>query len=316
MSGLPPNSQTPQLNTLIENTLDLEEIDTNLYRSKNLWIPVGARGVFGGQVVAQALAAAMKTVSKEYHVHSLHSYFLLAATNAIPILYEVERVRDGKSYVTRTVFAKQKGRCIFTCTCSFQRPESSLLNHQYEMPIAPDPETLPSNDERYSAWLRRTDVPDGYKRYISEVLEEPIPVDIRRTQGLNPEDILYPEKTDPYQLIWMKAKGKLGEDLAFHQCVAAYCSDHHFVQTTLLCHGVNEFSDPRLEMLVSLDHTIWFHAPFRADEWLLYEMECPQTGGGRGLVFGRVYTADGKLVMSIAQEGLIRAGANPKKSKI
>ncbi|KAI8919369.1 acyl-CoA thioesterase II [Powellomyces hirtus] len=299
-----------RLTTLIEQALELEEIDLNFFRSKTLWLPAGARGVFGGQVVGLALSAATRTVDPKYRVHSLHCYFLLPGDNTIPIIYRVNRSRDGKSYVTRHVTAEQRGKSIFTLTCSFQSGESSALEHQYPMPDVLPPEQLKSTEEKLQHMMDhpRVGVIPKLREQFKMRLEEPIPIDIRDCHGLQrARDLVRPPRKEPKQYLWMRAKGTLPDDPAFHNCVAAYCSDHYLLTTAALAHGLTSFSNPRLSMLASLDHAVWFHAPFRADEWLLYEMESSRTINGRGLCFGRIYTRDGRLVVSTAQEGVIRA---------
>ncbi|KAI8321979.1 Thioesterase/thiol ester dehydrase-isomerase, partial [Martensiomyces pterosporus] len=291
----------------ISDILELEELDVNLYRSKYLRKPVHARGVFGGHVVGQALVSATKTVSPEYRVHSLHSHFLLAGDNQVPIIYEVQRVRDGRSFATRTVLAKQHGRGIFTCTISFQRPETSQMTHQYVIPNVPPPESVPSWNDLYKRVKDIQDLPDRFREYLALRYEEPLLIDVRRVTNMDPKDIIDPKSLPPRQLMWMRATENLSDNPSIHQCVLAYASDHEFLDTSVLPHAVSAYNPSRqLNMVVSLDHTIWFHADFRADEWLLYEMEAPFAGSGRGLAFGRVYTQDGRLVASIAQEGVIR----------
>ncbi|KAJ3180022.1 Acyl-CoA thioesterase 8 [Geranomyces variabilis] len=298
-----------RLTTLIEQALGLEEIDINLFRSKILWLPTGARGVFGGQVVGLALSAATKTVSPTYSVNSLHCYFLLPGDNTLPIIFRVERNRDGKSYATRTVRAEQRGKSIFVLMASFQSGEQTVIEHQYPMPDVRPPEELKTTEQKLQHLLdhpRLGQIPKIRQQFKMR-LEEPIPIEIRDCHGFQrARDLVYPPKKEPKQYMWMRAKGKLPDDPAFHNCVAAYCSDHYLLTTSILAHGITAFSNPRLNMLASLDHAVWFHAPFRADEWLLYEMESSRTIAGRGLSFGRIFTRDGRLVVSTAQEGVVR----------
>ncbi|KAK9719019.1 acyl-CoA thioesterase [Basidiobolus ranarum] len=264
---------TESLGSLLEHAIDLEEIDVNTYRSKSQYLPPGARAVFGGQVVGQALAASSKTVPKNYQIHSLHSYFLLGGIDSVPIVYNVERIRDGRSYVTRRVIAKQKGRRIFTCTCSYQTQENSLLVHQYLMPVVPEPESLISLDKLYKQWLSNPEISSEYRRFLERKLELPFRVDVRRFEAMHPFDVWSPSKQEPIQRMWMRAEGEISKDLAVHQSIAAYCSDYFLLFTALMPHGINPFTNPRLAMIASLDHAMWFHEPFRADEWLLYELE-------------------------------------------
>ena len=282
-----------------------------MYRSRQLWVPPGSRGVFGGQVLGQALVAATKTAPDSFVVHSLHSYFLLPGDVSRPIIYRVGRPRDGSSFVTRSVEARQKGKVMFKMMVSFQRPEVFDLEHQYPMPSAPPPETLESEEDKLKQWVQMPNMPQKYHDLVATRLAQPIPIEIKHTQ---PMKVLSSKKhSQPRQLVWMRAKGDLGDlKQTFHQCVAAYISDHVFLTTALLAHGMNSFH-PKLKYMATLDHSMWFHAPFRADEPMLFEMESPRTGGNRGLVFGRLYTQDGRLAVSCTQEGLIRTkDASPK----
>ncbi|KAJ3416880.1 Ubiquitin-conjugating enzyme E2 4 [Chytridiales sp. JEL 0842] len=264
------------LRSLIERALDLEAIDENLYRSSSaqLWKPLRARGVFGGQIIGLALSAATRTVNERFLVHSFHCYFLLAGDNKVPIVFSVDRTRDGKTFATRSVRAKQNGKVIFTCMCSFQVPEDSILNHQYPMPVVPPPEELPNNEEILRKWLADPATPPQSSRFLEMRLQEALPIEFKPCRPQRRRDYFAPEKmTDPKQMVWMRARGNLPDTLPFHQCVAAYTSDHYLLNTSLLAHGVTGFTDPQLSMIASLDHAIWFHAPFRADDWLLYVME-------------------------------------------
>ncbi|KAF9133003.1 Acyl-CoA thioesterase 8 [Mortierella sp. GBA39] len=312
-----PNSTTPHPdadgttnNTIIETMLDLEEIDKDLYRSKKLWVPMGARGVFGGNVVGQALVAATNTVSTDFSVHSLHSYFLLPGDHTTPILYHVERVRDGKSYCTRTVTAKQRGKNIFVCTASYQVPRPGAPSHQYPMPNVPHHSTLSSQEELIHAMIDNPKLPENLKDFLRLRLDEPVALEFKDTKRHTFKELMSPEvRTD--QSFWIRCKGRLGDALALHQCVVAYGSDHNLLNTVPLAHGSSWFSrrsgpSPKITMMASLDHSMWFHCPFRADEWLLYVCETPRSGCDRGLTFGRIYKEDGTLAISVAQEGVVR----------
>ncbi|KAF8937115.1 Acyl-CoA thioesterase 8 [Dissophora ornata] len=300
-------------NTIIESMLDLEEIDKDLYRSKKLWLPMGARGVFGGNVVGQALVAATNTVSSDYSVHSLHSYFLLPGDHSVPIVYQVERVRDGKSYCTRTVTAKQRGKSIFVCTASFQVPAPNTLSHQYAMPDVPHHSTLPSQEEIMQSMIDNPKVPESYSEFLKRRLEEPLALEFKDTRKRSLNEYVNPPKRTE-QAFWIKCKGKLGDALALHQCVVAYGSDHNLLGTVPLAHGATWSAragpTPRIMMMASLDHSMWFHSPFRADEWMLYVCESPRSGCDRGLTFGRIYKEDGTLAVSVAQEGVVRLKAS------
>ncbi|KAG0205540.1 Acyl-CoA thioesterase 8 [Mortierella sp. GBA30] len=295
-----PDADGTTNNTIIETMLDLEEIDKDLYRSKNLWAPMGARGVFGGNVVGQALVAATNTVSKEFSVHSLHSYFLVPGDHTTPILYHVERVRDGRSYCTRTVTATQRGHNVFVCTASFQVPRPSAVSHQYPMPDVPHHSELRSQEDLIRGLIENPKIPENLTEFLKLRLEETL------------RDMVYPSARTE-QAFWIRCKGKLGDALALHQCVVAYGSDHNLLTTVPLAHGSTWFSDtskhPKIRMMASLDHSMWFHCPFRADEWMLYVCESPRSGCDRGLTFGRIYKEDGTLAVSVAQEGVVRLQA-------
>lgn len=278
------------LDRLVE-LLDLEEIEVNIFRGRS---PQEDRQrVFGGQVAGQALVAAGRTVERG-QVHSLHAYFLRPGDPTIPILYEVDRIRDGRSFTTRRVVAIQHGRAIFHLSASFQKPERGL-EHQVSMPDAPDPESLPGFEERSRALSER--LPEGSEGW----LERERPIDVRY---VDPVDVFAPEKRPPRQLVWIKADGRLPDEPLLHQCVAAYASDMTLIDTALLPHAIS-WPDPRL-ISASLDHAMWFHRSFRADDWLLYAQESSSASGARGFSLGRLYARDGELVASVAQEGLIR----------
>ena len=271
--------------------LDLEPLEHNLYRG--LSPQVGWQRVFGGQVIGQALVAANRTVEGRA-AHSLHAYFLRAGDPAVPIIYEVDRIRDGGSFSTRRVVAIQHGHAIFSMAASFHKEEEGL-EHQMAMPDVPPPEDLPSEAELKEKLIAR--VPAPVKAYWQA--ERPIeirPVDLSRYFSR--------DKQGPSQLVWIKATGMLGDDPALHQCVLAYASDFTLLDTALIAHGRFVF-DPNL-MLASLDHAVWFHEPFRADEWLLYAQDSPSSGASRAFCRGTLFTRDGRLVASTAQEGLVR----------
>jgi acyl-CoA thioesterase-2 len=276
--------------------LDLEELEVNIFRGQS---PKEDRQrVFGGQVAGQALVAAGRTVEASV-VHSLHAYFLRPGDPAIPILYEVDRIRDGKSFTTRRVVAIQHGRPIFHLSASFQHPEEGV-EHMATMPDAPDPETLPTSQERMRAYLEKA--PEDARRW----LQRERPIDVR---DVDPVNEFAPEKRPPRQLVWIRADGRLPDDLLLHQCIVAYASDLSLLDTTTLPHAISWW-DPSTQM-ASLDHAMWFHRPFRADEWLLYAQESPSASNARGFATGQFFTRDGRLVISVAQEGLIRLRRKP-----
>jgi len=271
--------------------LDIERLEENLFRG--LSPQVGWQRVFGGQVIGQALVAANRTVNGRL-AHSLHAYFLRAGDPSVPIIYNVDRIRDGGSFTTRRVVAVQHGQAIFSMAASFHKEETGL-EHQIKMPEVPPPESLPSEAELKACLIDR--VPPQVKAYWER--ERPLeirPVDLSR--------YLTPGNHDPSQQVWIRATGELPNDQSLHQCVLAYASDFTLLDTALIAHGRFVF-DPKL-MLASLDHALWFHRKLRADEWLLYAQDSPISGGGRAFCRGMLFTRDGKLVASTAQEGLLR----------
>ncbi len=272
--------------------LDLESLGDNRFRG--LRAQEGWQRVYGGQVLGQALMAATRTVEPERSVHSLHGYFILPGDPSHSIEYDVERVRDGKSFSTRSVKASQRGRVMFTMNASFHKPETGL-EHQVEMPEVPAPEELSSARELF---LRMADkLPENIRKFWER--EQPVelrPVDISR--------YFKREARTPTQSIWLKFISKLDDDPTIHQCVLAYASDFTLLDTALIAHGKLMFDEDI--QLASLDHAIWFHRPFRADEWLLYVQDSPSSFGARGFCQGRVFSRDGRLVASTTQEGLMR----------
>ncbi|MGK0224373.1 MAG: acyl-CoA thioesterase-2 [Limisphaerales bacterium] len=272
--------------------LDLEEIEQNHYRATSP--NEGWQRVYGGQVIGQALVAASKTVDLDRHAHSLHGYFLRGGDTSIPILYRVDRIRDGKSFTTRRVEAIQNGQAIFTMSISFQVAEEGL-SHQFEMPDAPDPETLRDEDE-----LRQ----EQAKNWPKEFQENYSFSSAIQMRPVDPIDIMHPTSSAPRQLGWMKTREKLPDDPRLHQCVLAYLSDWSLLDTATRPHAINYLQDN--VQMASLDHAMWFHRPFRADEWLLYEQDSPSSGGARGFNRGLIYDQAGNLVASATQEGLIR----------
>ncbi len=278
------------LDALID-ILDLEELEVNLFRGRS---PQEDRQrVFGGQVAGQALVAASRTVEDRW-VHSLHAYFLRPGDPMVPIIYQVDRPRDGRSFTTRRVTAIQHGEAIFALSSSFQRAEEGP-EHQASMPEAPDPETLPTFQERVAKVIDQ--VSDEERAWM----ERERPIDLRPTDGT---DFWTSEARDPEHLVWIRADGKLPDDPALHQCVVAYASDMTLIDTAARPHSPI-FKKQRVQV-ASLDHAMWFHRPFRADEWLLYAQESPNMAGARGFSTARLFTRDGRLVASVAQEGLMR----------
>ena len=274
--------------------LQLETIEENIFRGRSP--QVGWQRVFGGLVISQALVAASQTVS-DRPPHSLHGYFMLPGDPATPIIYEVERLRDGRSFATRRCTAIQHGQPIFTLAASFQTEEPGL-DHALAMPDVPRPEDLPNETELVRRFGAR--LPEAVRRYFER--ERPLelrPVDLTR---YGPQ--VGPAAPEPVQRIWMRVTGPLGDDPAIHRAALAYMSDMTLLDTALVPHRRSLF-DPGLQV-ASLDHALWFHRPFRADDWLLYAQDSPSSGGARGLTRGLIYAPDGTLVASVAQEGLIR----------
>ena len=267
--------------------LDLEPIEVNIFRGVS---PDEQRQrVFGGQVAGQALVAATRTVEPGRDVHSLHAYFLRPGDPTVPILYEVDRIRDGRSFTTRRVVAIQHGKAIFNLQASFHVPEEGL-DHQAPMPDVPPPEDLPDFTTRMAP----------YQEAMGDWFHRPRPIDMRYVDW-NPPDRREP--LPPYQRVWLRADGALPADPVLHACVLTYASDMTVLDTALLPHG-GSVGEPIF--MATLDHAMWFHRPFRADEWLLYDQDTPSASGARGLGRGSIFTHDGHLAVTVVQEGLIR----------
>ncbi|WP_305406341.1 acyl-CoA thioesterase II [Photobacterium leiognathi] len=280
-----------ELNELL-NLLQLEQLELDLFRgqSENLGLPQ----VYGGQVIGQSLSAAKQTVEKERFLHSFHSYFLRPGNPEKPIIYDVEKLRDGKSFSTRRVKAIQNGEPIFFLTASYQANEAGF-DHQSTMPNVTGPEGLASE----------TQLVDSIAQYLPPKIVETFgkkrPVEVRPVNVVNP---LMPTATEPKQYLWIKANGTMPDDLSIHHYMLAYASDWGFLVTALQPHGVTLFS-PKMQV-ATIDHSMWFHRPFKMDEWLLYAIDSPSASGSRGIVRGEIYNQKGELVASAVQEGLIR----------
>ena len=280
--------------------LDLERIEDDIFRGvspKDRW-----QRVFGGQVLGQALVAASRTVEGR-DCHSLHAYFLRAGDPRIPIVYEVDRSRDGLSFTARRVVAIQHGQPIFTMSASFQVHEQGL-EHQAEMPPVPDPETLKSEHE----W--RMEILNDLPEHVRPWFLRARPIEFRPVDPINR---FAKSKFLPRQLLWFRAVGPLPDGAAIHQCVLAYASDMTLLDTSLLPHGFTLFTGAL--QTASLDHAMWFHRPFRTDDWLLYVQESPSASGARGFNRGAIFRRDGVLVASVAQEGLIRVRPSTAAAK-
>ncbi|HET7656315.1 MAG TPA: acyl-CoA thioesterase II [Luteimonas sp.] len=276
--------------------LSLERLEDNLFRGQSR--DIGTKYVFGGQVLGQALSAAEKTLAVERQAHSLHAYFLRAGDIDAPIVYHVDRTRDGGSFSVRRVTAIQHGQVIFFCAASFQGEESAP-EHQLSAPEVPRPEDI-----------------EPAQPIPPEVLET-LPIKVQRWldrmgpfefRHVYPRDELKPPKRPPYQQVWFRLAERVGDAPELHRALLAYASDFHLLGTATFPHGISYYQ-PNVQM-ASLDHALWFHRPFRADEWLLYSLDSPSAQGGRGLARGLVFDRNGKLVASSAQEGLIRVVAD------
>jgi len=273
----------------LTSILALEPIEVNLFRGHS---PKEERfRIFGGQVVAQALTAAYKTVDTKI-CHSLQSYFIRPGDPALPVLYQVERSRDGKSFATRRVIAIQKGEQIFNMACSFQTPEDGF-DHQSAMPPAPRPKELPDDNDRWREIFK--DNPKELKAWTRDR-----PIEMRQVDAINH---LKPEKKSAEHLVWFRMRGDLGDDIALNQTALAYASDYSLLGTAMRPHGVSWMSGVQT---ASLDHILWFHRPTNFSRWHLYVQDSPSASGARGFNRGAIYREDGVLVASAAQEGLIR----------
>jgi acyl-CoA thioesterase-2 len=290
-----PSGQTKPMQELIER-LDLEKLEENLFRGsspQNGW-----QRVFGGLVIAQALVAAQRCVDPDRIVHSLHAYFMRPGDPSIPIIYQVERIRDGSSFTTRRVVAIQHGKAIFSMSASFQVEEPGF-DHQVAIPNVPAPESLMGEAEFRAAFLAQA--PDTVKKYWGRER----PIEIRPTSLTH---YLSREKLEPEAHIWVRASGIVPDDRHYQAAILAYLSDMTLLDTSLYAHGTSIF-DPELQV-ASLDHAMWFHRPCRLDDWLLYTQDSPSAAGARGMTRGSIFTRDGRLIASVAQEGLIRKRAN------
>ena len=292
-------STMAQLNDILPY-LDVEPLEAHLFRGQN---DASTPHVFGGQVLAQAISAAYHTVAEDRALHSLHSYFIRAGDWNRPIVYDVERIRDGKSFTTRRVLALQDGRAILSMDASFQTDEDGL-EHARKAPAVAKPEDLRSDYDRYRK-LAEQHPRIGRFAFRYEAIES------RQVEGILMTD---PRPYAPRKNTWMKTNGPLSDRLSQHQAVLAYLSDMDFMSTSMLPHGRSPAGGDTIQG-ASLDHSLWFHRPFRADEWLLFEKESPNAHGARGFVRGHFYTEDGTLVASAMQECLIRPRPDGVKRK-
>ncbi len=276
--------------------LDPEQIERDIFRGTSR--PSLVPRVFGGQVAAQALVAAGRTVPEDRLPHSLHSYFLRPGDPEVPIVYSVDRIRDGRSFTTRRVVAVQHGQPIFHLSASFQTHEEGL-EHQEPMPAAPDPLSLPTAAEMLPRHAHRFADP----QLLDRLLDARAAVDLRYAD--EPPFAKVGEPREAKSQVWFRTNGKLADDPLLHICLATYVSDMTLLDSVLLAHGRGGWAVGDV-VGASLDHAMWFHRPFRADEWLLYDQESPSASGGRALARGRIFTESGALAVSVIQEGLVR----------
>ncbi|CAO3682937.1 unnamed protein product [Rhizopus stolonifer] len=251
------NADDEDFSLRMEDAIEVQEIDPNLYMSKELWLPAGARGVFGGQIVAQALRAAFYTVPEDFDVHSLHSYFILAGSSTVPVIYQVRRLRDGRSYATRYVTASQNGKVIFVCSFSFAKPDTKnvSLTHQVKMPKVPSPDEFTLEKDSFKELLDQKDIAPKYREHLEERMEEISPVDYRT----------YADPKEPLtEYRYFKTRGQLRSDKRLHACIIAYASDHAFINVAV---DANNIQAQDIGMLSTLDHCVWFHAPAKTDDW-------------------------------------------------
>ena len=275
-------------------SINLEAIEYNIYRGQSH--DVGSSMVFGGQVLSQSLHAAMLTVPQDRIVHSMHGYFILPGDKSKPIIYDVDRIRDGGSFTTRRVVAIQNGKAIFNMAASFQNAESGL-DHQLRMPDVEAPENLQTDQDLLKQFADQ--LPDGFKRFI-----RPRPIEFR---PVNPMSFVLPQKQEPFRYVWFRAVGELPEKenkVGLQERLLAYASDYNLLTTAIQPHQ-HEVHFFNLQM-ASLDHAIWFHRSFRMDEWLLYAIDSPSASNSRGFTRGNIFNQSGKLVASVVQEGLMR----------
>jgi acyl-CoA thioesterase-2 len=283
----------PAVDGLVD-VLDLEQIEIDIFRGMSPESPL--QRVFGGQVAGQALVAAGRTVPPDRHVHSLHSYFIRPGDPSVPIVYEVDRTRDGRSFTTRRTIAIQHGKPIFTLSASFQL-EQPGIQHEPKMPDAPPPESLPTLQERIA---KATHIPSFFS-------DPKMAIEVRHVDAPPWEQRAKGPRAGPHR-VWMRAAGKLPDDPLLHVCVLTFASDMTLLDTVLIRHGLA----PRLDAvtMASLDHAMWFQRRFRADEWFLYSTKSPAASGGRGLASGRFFSQDGHHLVSVVQEGMIRVRAD------
>ncbi|MDS1272553.1 acyl-CoA thioesterase II [Lipingzhangella sp. LS1_29] len=288
MEDVPEGTGSQQSLAELLDILDLERIEVNIFRGRS---PEGGpQRIFGGQVAGQALVAAGRTVPEDRPVHSLHAYFLRPGDPTVPVVYNVDRIRDGRSFTTRRVTAIQHGKAIFALSASFHRAEAGL-EHQAAMPDVPPPEELPTARERLTRLFDTLPASVNWH-----------PIELRPVGPLSVETAHNPDLRSQQNLVWLRTERPLPDDPLLHVCLMTYASDMTLLDTVVRAHG-RTMDDIAM---ASLDHAMWFHRPFRADEWLLYAQDTPRASGAHGLARGLVYTRSGELVCSVVQEGLLR----------
>jgi len=278
--------------------LDLEPLEVNMFRGQSR--DLGGKSVYGGQVIGQALVAAARTVERAVP-HSLHAYFLRPGDMAHPIVYEVDRVRDGRSFTARRVQAIQNGAPILSMIASFHQPEANQLEHQISMPNVPPPDALEFAHVLRQQWLEEAERKGPLHERVRAALTRELAIEFKPVQPWNP---LQPEKRPPAQHIWLRAAGRLPDDPLLHTCVLAYATDFNLLSTALIPHGQSWFNPDMI--VASIDHALWFHRDVRVDDWLLYSMDSPTAQGARGFSRGLIFDRAGRLVCSVTQENLMR----------
>ncbi|XP_013879158.1 acyl-coenzyme A thioesterase 8 [Austrofundulus limnaeus] len=293
---------------LVTSVLNLEKLDDDLYRGTQHWVPRTQR-LFGGQIIGQALVAAAKSISDNFYAHSIHCYFVRAGDPKVSVLYQVDHTRDGRSFAVRSVKAIQHGQPILICQASFQVLQPSPLQHQFPMPVVPQPEDLLTIEELIHRYLSKPVLTENAKGGLNKLLADEVPIDIK---PVSPAHFHSFGPGEPRRLFWARARGYIGEgNMKLHCCVAAYISDFALLGTVLL-----PYSKYKAHFVASLDHAMWFHSTFRSDEWMLYECESPWAGSSRGLAHGRLWRRDGVLAATCSQEGVLRVKPVKESSKL
>ncbi|KAF9014982.1 thioesterase-like superfamily-domain-containing protein [Cyathus striatus] len=301
----------------ISTSLEVEQIEVNLFRSKSLWLPIRGRGAFGGQVISQALVSATNCVEPAFGLHSLHCYFLTSASTSVPIVYDIERLRNGKSYVTRAVKARQKGRIIFVMLCSFQKPEPWQPSYQWPMPKVPSPGECELEEARYTRVIEDPNthpkLREMYQAFLQERNRSPIAIKRAKVHDISPDGTIR-------YMYWMQARNIPKYEAPFQKCILSYISDILFIGTASRTMGMKRVGKgPNVRSMHStIDHSIYFYTDdFDCGDWLLYVIACPRAGSGRGVVHGRMYTQQGTLVAVTSQEGVVRAAVwGPEEEKV